>query len=104
MFDYGRIFSNLLATIRSFLDGNVLPVAIGVIRIRADRISFLFWEAFLALGQPAAVTIPQKTAGRIRAFSFTSGSLSLMEQRGLLRDTAPDAARVCKHTQLAAKC
>ena len=85
VFDYGRMASNMLNTMSSYLNGNVLAVAAGVTGFALILLLVLFsnriWRwARAGLGRAAADE---------RAYSnvqFYERLISLMEQRGVSRD------------------
>ena len=86
VFDYGRMFSNLLGTIQSYLTGNVPVVAIGVIAAIFMAVVILFGRQIWRWTRTVFVHAPEE--GRTRSdVQFYERLISLMEQRGLSRDT-----------------
>ena len=88
VFDYTRILSNLLATIRSYMTMNVLLIAMGVIVV-------LLTAGFVFFGKRLWPFLWRRSRGRVtedgRAYSdveFYEKLMSLMEQRGVARDKA----------------
>ena len=86
VFDYTRMVTRLLRTIRSYLTTNVLTIAIGVIVL-------LLGLGFVFFGKRLWPFVWRRGAGRAiedsRAYSnvqFYEKLLALMEQRGVLRD------------------
>jgi transglutaminase-like putative cysteine protease len=86
IFDYTRILSNLLATIRSYLTLDVLIVGLGAIVL-------LFGLSFVLFGKRLWPWLWRRHGGREiedgRAYSsvqFYEKLLAMMEQRGVLRD------------------
>lgn len=88
VFDYTRMLSNLMATIRSYMTTNVLLVAMGVIVL-------LLGLGFVFFGKRLWPLLWRRGAGSAiedgRAYSnvqFYEKLLELMEQRGVSRDKA----------------
>ena len=86
VFDYGRTVSNMLTTIRSYFTGNLLSIVVVMTGLANRGGSGVLRQEDLAVGCVADSGIRRKREELIRAFSFTSGLISLMEQRGLARD------------------
>jgi transglutaminase-like putative cysteine protease len=85
VFDYGRMVSNMLGSIQSYLSGNVLSLLIVLLALALLVLSLLFgkrmWRAMRARGLDAE--------GDGRTYSsvqFYERLISLMEQRGFSRD------------------
>jgi hypothetical protein len=86
VFDYGRMFSTLLGTVQSYLTGNGLVVAIGIIAAIFMAVVLLFGRTIWRWARTAFVHAPEE--GRTRSdVQFYERLISLMEQRGVLRDT-----------------
>jgi transglutaminase-like putative cysteine protease len=86
VFDYGRMGSRLLATIRSYLTGNLLRFMIVAIALALTALWVLFgkriWRWVQARGADA------EAEGRTySSVQFYERLMSLLEQRGLSRDT-----------------
>ena len=86
VFDYGRMASQMLMTIRSYLTTNVLTVAIGALVLIVGLSLVLFGKRLLQF-------VRWRGAGRVveegRTYSnvqFYRKLLEVMEQRGVLRD------------------
>lgn len=85
VFDYGRTVANLLATIKNFLTGNVLVLVIALIAAALMAVTILFgrplWE-WIRTG-----SVRSSEDGRTySSIQFYERLISLMEQRGVLRD------------------
>ena len=85
VFDYGRSVSSLFATIKNYLTGNGLIVSIGGLALLLGAFIFFFGKRFwLWLHRGSADTLED---GRTySSVQFYERLVSLMEQRGLLRD------------------
>jgi protein-glutamine gamma-glutamyltransferase len=85
VFDYGRLVSNLLATIRSYLTGSVLSFAVGVIALLLIGSVALFGRRIWRWVRTGVVHSLDE--GRTySSVQFYERLISLMEQRGLARD------------------
>jgi protein-glutamine gamma-glutamyltransferase len=85
VFDYGRLISNLLATIRSYLTGSVLSFAVGVIALLLIGSVALFGRRIWRWVRTGVVHSLDE--GRTySSVQFYERLVSLMEQRGLARD------------------
>ena len=85
VFDYGRMISNMLGTIQSYLSGNVLSLLIALLALALLVLSLLFgkrvWRLLRARGLDA------EAEGRTySSVQFYERLISLMEQRGFSRD------------------
>ena len=86
VFDYGRVVTNLLTMIRSYLTSNVLTVTVGLI-VLVVGVTFLFfgrrlWQLVWRRGDRAALE-----AGRAYSnVQFYEKLMQVMEQRGVPRD------------------
>src|SRR5207248_9860525 len=85
VFDYGRMISNLLATIQSYLTGNLLQLVLAVLALALLGFPLLFgkriWR-WLRVG-----SLNAETEGRTySSVQFYERLVSAMEQRGLSRD------------------
>lgn len=86
VFDYGRIVSKLLATIKTYLTGNVLVLAIAVVVLTALVFVVLFGRRIWRWVRTGVIESSED--GRTySSVQFYERLISLMEQRGLLRDT-----------------
>jgi protein-glutamine gamma-glutamyltransferase len=85
VFDYGRIFSGMLATIRSSLTPNVLLAVIAVLALSLLVFLAVFGRRLWSWAR--AGTSHSAEEGRTySSVQFYERLISLMEQRGLLRD------------------
>jgi len=85
VFDYGRMVSNMLSTIRSYLTGNVLSAFIGVLALGLVALSLLFGKRVWRLLKTGG--LDAEAEGRTySSVQFYERLISLMEQRGLSRD------------------
>ncbi|HEV2836344.1 MAG TPA: DUF3488 and transglutaminase-like domain-containing protein [Pyrinomonadaceae bacterium] len=86
IFDYGRMVSNMLATIRSYLTRNVLMVVVGVLVLIVGLTFVIFgkrvWK-FLRWGGAGATIEEGRTYSNVQ---FYKKLLEVMEQRGVLRE------------------
>ena len=85
VFDYGRTFSNLLATIRSYLTSDVLSVAAGVTGLGLIIVAIFFGRKIWRWMRGGL----SRSSAEGRTYSsvqFYERLISLMEQRGLARD------------------
>ena len=85
VFDYGRVVSTLLATIKSYLTGNAFPVAIAAIALFLIALFALFGKRiwlWTHRGSPDSF----EDGRTYSSVQFYERLVSLMEQRGLLRD------------------
>jgi transglutaminase-like putative cysteine protease len=86
VFDYGRMITNMLVTIQSYLTGNALVVAVGIIAAVFIAIIILFGGQLWRWARTAFVRLPEE--GRTQSnVQFYERLISLMEQRGVSRDT-----------------
>jgi protein-glutamine gamma-glutamyltransferase len=86
VFDYGRMITNLLATVQSYVTGNVPVVAIGFIAAVLFAVVLLFGKQIWRWARSAFVHSPEE--GRTHSnVQFYERLIALMEQRGVLRDT-----------------
>ncbi|HET6851307.1 MAG TPA: DUF3488 and transglutaminase-like domain-containing protein [Pyrinomonadaceae bacterium] len=85
VFDYGRLASKMLSTIQSYLTGNVLRLLIAILALGFIVFSLLFGKRFWRLVR--ARSLGAEAEGRTySSVQFYERLISLMEQRGLLRD------------------
>jgi len=85
VFDYGRMASNILSTIRSYLTGNVLSLLIALLALALVVLSLLFGKRIWRLIR--ARSLDAEGEGRTySSVQFYERLISLMEQRGLSRD------------------
>ena len=85
VFDYGRTISNLITTIKTYLTGNGLLVAIAATVLFLIAFFVLFGKRFwfwLRRGSPDAL----EEGRTYSSVQFYERLVSLMEQRGMLRD------------------
>lgn len=85
VFDYGRIASNLLATIQSYLTASALSVLMVVMGIALIVLTLIFGRRWwrLTWGRSAVVSNEEAMYSSVQ---FYERLLNVMEQRGLLRD------------------
>jgi transglutaminase-like putative cysteine protease len=86
VFDYGRMVSNLLATIRSYLTTNVLTFVVGLI-VLVIGVTFVFfgrrfWQFIWRRGDRASLELGRSSSN----VQFYERLLHVMEQRGVPRD------------------
>jgi transglutaminase-like putative cysteine protease len=85
VFDYGRLISNILAAVRSFLTGSVFSFAIGVLALLLIAALALFGKRLWSWARTGIVHSLDE--GRTySSVQFYERLISLMEQRGLARD------------------
>ena len=86
VFDYGRTVSKVLATIQRYLTGNVLSLAILILALALIGFVLLFGKRFWRWARMGAIGLTEdgRTYSRVQ---FYERLISLMEQRGLSRDT-----------------
>jgi len=85
VFDYGRIVSNMLATVKSYLTGNVLVLAIAVMVLAVLVFVVLFGRRIWRWVRTGVIQSSED--GRTySSVQFYERLISLMEQRGLSRD------------------
>jgi len=85
VFDYGRMVSNMLSTIRSYLTGNGLAALIVVLALGLVALSLLFGKRVWRLLKTGG--LDAEAEGRTySSVQFYERLISLMEQRGLSRD------------------
>jgi protein-glutamine gamma-glutamyltransferase len=85
VFDYGRIASNLLATIQSYLTASALSVVMVVMGVALILFTLIFGRRWwrLTWGRSAAVADDEATYSSVQ---FYERLLNAMEHRGLARD------------------
>ncbi|HEX2268648.1 MAG TPA: transglutaminase domain-containing protein, partial [Pyrinomonadaceae bacterium] len=85
VFDYGRIASNLLATIQSYLTASALSAVMVVMGVALILFTLIFGRRWwrLVWGRTAAVPNDEATYSSVQ---FYERLLNAMEQRGLARD------------------
>ena len=88
IFDYGRVVTTLLATIRSYLTRNVLMVVVGLVLIVVGVTFFFFgrrlWQFVWRRGERAALEGARSSSH----VEFYEKLMQVMEQRGVPRDKA----------------
>ena len=86
VFDYGRMISNLVGKGQGYLNSNAVVVAIGIIAAVVMAALILFGRSTWRWIRTAFMRAPVE--GRTRSdVQFYERLMSLMEQRGVLRDT-----------------
>jgi len=86
VFDYGRKISNIVTTVQGYLTGNIAIIAIGFITAVLVAVVLLFGRQISRWVRGAFVHSPPE--GRTHSnVQFYERLTSLMEQRGVLRDT-----------------
>jgi protein-glutamine gamma-glutamyltransferase len=85
VFDYGRLASNLLATVRSYLTAGTLTVVVAVLAVALLVLTLIFGRRLWRFGwrRGGAITGDEQTWSSVE---FYKRLLSVMEQRGLSRD------------------
>jgi hypothetical protein len=88
IFDYGRVVTTLLATIRSYLTRNVLMVVVGLVLIVVGVTFFFFgrrlWQFVWRRGERAVLEGARSSSH----VEFYEKLMQVMEQRGVPRDKA----------------
>ena len=85
VFDYTRMISNLLATLQSYLTGNTIMAAIGILALGFLVVLVVFGKRILRWTRTGRVRslVEGRTYSRVQ---FYERLVSLLEQRGLERD------------------
>lgn len=85
VFDYGRIASNMLATIQSYLRVDVISVVVAIIGVALVLFTLIFGRRWwrLAWGRSTVVSNDEATYSSVQ---FYERLLNAMEQQGLARD------------------
>ncbi len=86
VFDYGRIASNLLATIRGYLTSNVLAITVGIIAFALFLGLVLFGRRIWRFGWRRGLGFSTEEGRTYAGVQFYERLMTLMEQRGLERD------------------
>jgi hypothetical protein len=86
VFDYGRIASNLLTTVRSYLTTKAISIAIVVIAPALSLFLIVFGKRLWRFASSRSVTLSVDEEGGHSSVQFYERLLNVMEQRGLLRD------------------
>ncbi len=96
------LFQTCSRRFSSYLTSDVLSVVVVVIGVWRWLMAALILSAgkIWRWMRSAVERFDRKREERIRAFSFTSGLISLMEQRGLAARQASNAARVCEDIEV----
>lgn len=85
VFDYGRMISNAIATIRTYLTGNMLVVVLTLVLLMLGVLLVLFGKRILNLAR-ARFTKTEEDGRTYSSVQFYERLISLMEQRGMSRD------------------
>lgn len=85
VFDYGRMISGAIATIRSYLTAKVLFVVMSLLALILVVLLVLFGKRILKFAR-AGFTTSEEEGRTYSSVQFYEKLISLMEQRGMLRD------------------
>lgn len=86
VFDYGRIASEWLTVIRSYLTTNVLSIAIAVIALLLGLTLIVFGKRIWRFGWRRSLKFSTDEGRTYSSIQFYERLVTLMEQRGLSRD------------------